>query len=60
MRRGRSPIIPSTYWAKGVVILRLRRSKVVKKSMVRGEEGNEGERTSETPPVKYRGTNSIT
>ena len=30
--------MPSTYWAKGVVILKWRSRRVVKKSMVRGEE----------------------
>ena len=55
----RLPIMPSTYWAKGVVILRLRRSRVVKKSMMRGEEGMR-ERDSENTPVKYRGINNIT
>ena len=38
MRMGHSPIMPSTYWAKGVVILRWRSRKVVKKSMERREE----------------------
>ena len=54
--------MPSTYWAKGVVILRSRRSSVVKRSMVGREEGrgDEGKRTAKTPLVKYRGINKIT
>ena len=36
---GRSPIIPSTYWAKGGAdIFSDKRRRVVKKSIMRGEE----------------------
>ena len=56
---GRSPIIPSTYWAKGVVIFSLRSKRVVIRSMVRGEE-RMGKETAKTPQVKYRGINKIT
>ena len=41
--------MPSTYWAKGVVILSLRSSRVVTKSMVGGEEGM-GEREQQKHP----------
>ena len=49
MRRGRSPIIPSTYWAKGVVILKCKSRRVVKKSIVRGEERMRGKNSENTP-----------
>ena len=51
--------MPSTYWAKGVVILKSRRSSVVKRSIV-GEEEGMREGNSENIPVKYRGINNIT
>ena len=51
--------MPSTYWAKGVVILKSRRSSVVKRSMV-GRREDEGKRTAKTPLVKYREINKIT
>ena len=41
--------MPSTYWAKGEVILRCKSRRVVKKSIVRGEE-RMGEKNSENTP----------
>ena len=39
----------STYWAKGVVILRWRSRRVVKKSIVRGEERMREKNSENTP-----------
>ena len=50
MRRERSPIIPSTNWAKGVFILKSRRSSVVKRSIVEEGREDEGKKTTKTPP----------
>ena len=41
--------MPSTYWAKGVVILKSRRSSVVKRSMV-GREERMREREQQNAP----------
>ena len=52
--------MPSTYWAKGVVILKLRSSRVVRKSMVREKERMRQNNHSKNTPLKYRGINKIT
>src|SRR6202000_1168492 len=46
---GRSPIIPSTYWAKGVVILSWRSKRIDKRSMVRREREDEGKKQQKHP-----------
>src|SRR6202000_1313061 len=46
---GRSPIIPSTYWAKGVVIFSWRSRRVVKRSMVRRGREDEGKKPRKHP-----------
>ena len=58
---GRSPIIPSTYWAKGGAdIFRDKRRRVVKKSILRGEERMGKRNSKNTPKLKIQGNQQIT